>query len=157
MWPDNWLPQQWVVRIFDQMSALYGKKFADQWSGTDPEVMRRTWAQKLGGFSDKPKAIKQALDSLDAKPFPPTLPEFLTMCRESASRGLDNPPMLEHHRSAEEIERAERAAKEAIAAANVESKRDPRKWARDAIADHEAGRPVPYLLLKMAKEAISAD
>lgn len=148
------LPDSWIIRIFDQMSALYGKKFADQWSGTDPVVMRRVWAQKLGGFHDQPKAIKQALDAMDAKPFPPTLPEFLTMCREAGSRGLDRPPLLEHVPSAEEIERATKAREEAVKAAHVENKRDPLKWAKDLKERHDNGEKLAYLQVKMYREAM---
>ena len=148
------LPDAWIARIFDHMSALYGSKFATLWQGTDPESMRRIWAQKLAGFSEKPKAIKQALDALDAKPFPPTLPEFLTMCREAAQRGLDDPIRLEHRQTAEEKAKAEEAAKKAIEAAHIEKKRDPLQWAKDLKARHESGEPMAYLQVKMYREAL---
>lgn len=90
------LPDGWVIRIFDHMAAMYGSKFADLWRGTDPEKVRAMWAEKLARFADKPKAIKLAIDSLDDKPFPPTLPEFLALCREAAKRIGDNKPALPH-------------------------------------------------------------
>lgn len=125
------LPEAWVCRIFDHLLVQYGKRFSDMWDGVDPAAMRAGWAIKLGGFADKPKAIKQALDSLDSKPFPPTLPEFLTMCREAASRGLDDKPALPHYPSAEEIARAEEAAKRVRETVASMPRRDPLKWAKD--------------------------
>lgn len=80
------LPDAWIERLFDNMAAMYGSKFADLWRGTDPEKVRAMWAEKLAGFSDKPQAIKAALAALDERPFPPTLPEFLQLCREAAKR-----------------------------------------------------------------------
>lgn len=148
------LPKQWIDRIFLVMSNLYGQKFTDQWKGNDMDSMRLFWAEKLGGFHDQPNAIKQALDALDAKPWPPTLPEFLTMCREAATRGLDKPPMLEHHPSAEEIERAIKARDMAVKAAHVENKRDPLRWAKDLKERHENGERLAFLQVKMYREAL---
>lgn len=148
------LPESWVCRIFDHLSALYGKRFADMWDGVEPAAMRASWANKLGGFADKPKAIKQALDSLDSKPFPPTLPEFLTMCREAASRGLDDKPALPHYPSAEEIARAEEAAKKLRETVLAMPKRDPLQWAKDLQQREVSGESLHHLQAKMWREAL---
>lgn len=87
------LPDAWIRRIFDHMSCTYGSKFFDLWSGQDGDVVRAFWASKLGGFHDKPDAIKLALEALDERIFPPTLPEFLEMCR-TAARRLPGAPTL---------------------------------------------------------------
>lgn len=88
------LPDGWVVRIFERMSAMYGSKFSDLWSGVDPASIRAVWADKLGGFAQRPEIIKAALDSCDDKPWPPTLPEFLAACREAARRSPVQVPAL---------------------------------------------------------------
>ena len=107
------LPESWINRLFSHFEALYGSKFANLWQGTDIANVKRLWAEKLSGFEDKPKAIKLALDALDERPFPPTLPEFLVLCRTAARRiGTDTPPMLEHKFTEEEMQRnRERLAK----------------------------------------------
>ena len=148
------LPESWIARIFDHMSALYGSKFADLWRGTDPEAMRRVWATKLSGFSDQPNAIKQALDALDAKPFPPTLPEFLTMCREAGQRGLDAPKALPHYPTADEIARAEEAARKVRETVAKMPSRDHLAWAKDLKQRHEAGETLAFLQVKMYREAL---
>ncbi len=77
------LPDPWIERIFGHMEALYGARFLDAWRGTDLDAVRATWARRLAGFIDQPQRIRFALDALDAKPFPPTLPEFLELCRQA--------------------------------------------------------------------------
>ena len=60
---------------------------------------------EIAGFQDRPEAIKAALDALDDKPFPPTLPEFLRACRDAAKRVGTKHFALEHKLTPEEIER----------------------------------------------------
>lgn len=90
------LPEAWIDRIFDHMAGLYGSKFADLWGGVDSEKVKATWANKLAGFAENPKAIKSALDALDERPFPPTLPEFMQLCRDAARRMGGSTPALPH-------------------------------------------------------------
>lgn len=80
------LPDSWIERLFDRLSALYGVKFLDMWKGTDLANVKQTWAEKLGGFCDRPEIIRDALDACDDRPFPPTLPEFMGACRDAARR-----------------------------------------------------------------------
>lgn len=104
------LPDPWIERIFAVMSALYGARFADLWSGTDQSAVRRMWAEKLAGFAAMPDAIKAALNALDSRPTPPNLPEFLAMCRQEASRFASMTPRIQGPQLSRE-EQAERAEK----------------------------------------------
>lgn len=97
------LPDAWVSKIFDLMAASYGSKFLDLWRGTNLLDVKRHWAEKLGGFADRPEAIKLALDALDEKPFPPTLPEFIALCRENAKRLPPKHLALEQKMTPEQI------------------------------------------------------
>lgn len=89
------LPDALVSRVFERMEALYGSLFIDRWKDTDIARVRAVWAEELGGFADAPEMIAHALRSLSACPMPPTLPEFLVLCR-SAPRpqlfALPEPP-----------------------------------------------------------------
>jgi hypothetical protein len=123
------LPDAWIVKIFDYMLGLYGSKFSDLWKGTDPAAVRRIWAEKLSGFRDNPAAIKAALDALDERPFPPTLPEFLTLCRDAARRAGTG-AALPHYLSPDEKARADAAAAEALAAVSKAGVRDDMDWAK---------------------------
>lgn len=58
------------------------------------------WSEKLGGFIENPECIKHALTILP--PEPPTLPQFLELCRHAPRK---QPLALEHHLTPEDIER----------------------------------------------------
>lgn len=144
------LPDGWIAKIFDHMAAMYGSKFADLWRGTEPEKVRAMWAEKLAGFADKPQAIKQALSALDDHPFPPTMPEFLALCRDAAKRIGDNKPALPHKPTAEEAEHQRDMAKrigDAIGAGKM----------RDGIDQHWATHPRSAAQLGMIFDAAKRD
>ena len=113
------LPLNWVQKIFNEMHGHYGSRFLNMW--TNGQLLpdgsgdaglanaMRCWAEKLGGFSEHPESLKYALSKLPAEP--PTLPQFLEMCRHAPRKDA---PMLEHKFTAEEIERNKQRAREAI-------------------------------------------
>lgn len=86
-----------IARLFAEFSAMYGKKFADQWSGVDPALLRSVWAEKLSRYVDRPQVIRGALVRCENSPWPPTLPEFLAMCSDEscalASMEMDVTPI----------------------------------------------------------------
>ena len=108
------LPENWINRLFGHFEALYGAKFSSLWQGTDIANVKRMWAEKLGGFEDKPQAIKGALDALDEHPYPPTLPEFIILCRTAARRMGTDKPLLECKLTPEQIERNKQRVAEMI-------------------------------------------
>jgi hypothetical protein len=69
----------WIEKIFQKMASRYGARFADAWHGCDLEVVKADWADDLAGYM--PSEIAAGLDRMKAKPFPPTCPEFLLLCR----------------------------------------------------------------------------
>ena len=77
------MPERWIERVFGEMEALYGARFHDAWRGTNLAAVKAMWAQKLAGFAEDPRRIRFALNALDDKPFPPTLPEFVALCRQA--------------------------------------------------------------------------
>jgi hypothetical protein len=80
------LPERWINEIFTRMGFLYGNRFVAQWRDQDPDGLRKFWAIKLGGFADRADILKEALETLDDRPNPPTLPEFVAICRAIGSR-----------------------------------------------------------------------
>lgn len=114
------LPDSWVDRIFDHMQGLYGSLWVDRWrTGETEERGRRifdlgllnakaTWARELAGFAREPHRIARALESCRSKPLPPTLPEFIGLCRDQATeqRVALPPPTPDAEQRAANIERA---------------------------------------------------
>lgn len=125
------LPMALIDRIFGRFSDYYGAKFLDQWRDhPDQARMKNTWAEKLGGFSTNLNAIKDALDALDDHPFPPTLPEFLTLCRNAARRTGTEQLKLSHRQTPEEREKARKAGDMALSAMRGMTEKDTLMWAR---------------------------
>jgi len=73
------IPAAWTERLFERLSGYYGSKFGDLWRGCDLDSVKRTWADALAGYAAH--EIKRGIDACLRRVFPPTLPEFLTLCR----------------------------------------------------------------------------
>ncbi|OZA15686.1 MAG: hypothetical protein B7Y05_02880 [Polynucleobacter sp. 24-46-87] len=58
---------------------MYGQKFTDQWRGVDPTYLKSVWSEELASFSVD--EIKRGLAACRTRPWPPTLPEFLSLSR----------------------------------------------------------------------------
>ena len=68
-----------VEALFSEFAALYGARFADMWKHSNLDLVMRSWANALSGY--KVGEVKAGLLACRAKPWPPTLPEFLALCR----------------------------------------------------------------------------
>ena len=154
------LPDRWIARIFQELQGNYGSRFLNQWKtgqqspdGEDIGIKNAmaTWAKKLGGFSDMPDAIKSVLDYLPSDP--PSLPEFINLCRDAGRRLAENVKRIEFVPTAEEKRRADEAAK---SAAKVISKdrRDHKAWAKKLKERHEAGEILSLTQVNAYREAL---
>lgn len=81
------LRADWIERLFDRMSGMYGARFADAWRGVDPERVKRTWSEELAGFSGD--EIARGVTALKTRDWPPTLPEFAKLCRPPSDSRAD--------------------------------------------------------------------
>lgn len=68
-----------VERIFTRMVGFYGARFADMWREADPAELKRIWAEELAGYA--PSEIARGIEGCRTRDWPPTLPEFLKLCR----------------------------------------------------------------------------
>jgi hypothetical protein len=95
------MPSSRVERLFEVMGAHYGARFTDAWCGTDAAAMKAVWAKELGAL--RPEQIRQGIARLCECKFPPTLPEFIALCKQATPQAhmlrLPLPP-----RTAEERE-----------------------------------------------------
>lgn len=71
-----------VDSLFAQFEPLYGARLADMWRGSDIGRVKQVWREALSGF--KFGEVKAGLLACRARPWPPTLPEFLLLCRPPA-------------------------------------------------------------------------
>lgn len=65
--------------VVSELRLMYGSRFAQQWEGLTPKALRDSWDQKLAGLSEP--EVRQALVACLTREWPPTLPEFLRLCR----------------------------------------------------------------------------
>lgn len=75
------IPASWAARLVERMQALYGAKFAQQWAGIEPVRLTEIWAEELAGMTGE--ELARGLASCRSRPWPPTLPEFVLLCRPS--------------------------------------------------------------------------
>ncbi len=73
---------------------IYGTRFADLWSQSDPDLVKKVWSKALAGYSAH--EIRKGLDKSFTCDFVPTLPDFLKRCRspidpeQSYREAIDN-------------------------------------------------------------------
>ena len=143
-------------KLFGELQGNYGTRFLDMWrsgqtdtNGDDVGLQNAMalWAEKLAGFRERPDAIRRVLDTLPKHP--PTLPEFVELCRTSCPKqelkalpAPDVPPAVIAARKAEAI-----AAK---VAANVPSK----AWAHKLRARYLAGERLMMAQASLASDAL---
>ena len=77
------VPVPWIERLFDRLRVILGPRLADLFAGAPVEDVKREWGEALAGFTGE--EIKRGLDETRTRRFPPSLPEFLHLCRP----GLD--------------------------------------------------------------------
>lgn len=77
------LPEPWIERLFARFEAMYGAKFADAWKGCDLQNVKAVWAETLGALSRDDLAAGVA--GCMEREWPPTLPEFVKLCRQARS------------------------------------------------------------------------
>lgn len=80
--PKPVLRREYVDRIFERLTVLYGSRFRRRWDGMDIEVVKRSWALELGRFDLHPHAIAYAMEHLPPAE-PPTVMEFRALCRQA--------------------------------------------------------------------------
>ena len=141
------LPDAWIEKIFQRFEDFFGAKWAAQYGSFPRDRVKRTWAEELAGFSDKPEAIARALKNLG--PFPPTLPEFKALLRESARSIGEKTPALTHQPTPEERQRSRESA-EAVS-------RTLKAKSSDGIDAHWATHPRGEMHLKFIFDAAKKD
>lgn len=99
------VPDAWIDKIFGRMEAMYGSLFLDRWRGTNLVEVKAVWASELASFADNPECFGLALKALiDERKLPPTLPEFVALCRQHYRRP-STVVAIEHRLSPDEIAR----------------------------------------------------
>lgn len=157
-WPIKAISEDQVTQIFDKMYLLYGSRWSSMWAGPDPEKLKRYWALKLGEISKD--AIQAGYNALDTVLQPPSLPEFIMLCRNN--RPLDEHTLaLEAPKSRNSRSNAEKMLQDLSAAGVIKEtdiKTDHKLWAKRIIKRLKEGdKRLSMIQIKFAKEALNIE
>ena len=147
------LPASWVDRLFARFSAAWGfQKTGVMFPVESHEAVRALWAEQLGRF--QPESIRAALQAeIDSgREWPPTLPEFVEQCRQSALGRSTSAPLL----AGPAPDRGAAAAQIRLIADKVAAVSRPpagREWAQRILSRVASGDSVSPAVLAMAKAA----
>lgn len=89
------VPAQWVDRLFDRFTAIFGaQKVAGMWAGASMPLVKQTWAEQLGRID--PDMVRAGLQRMvdEGTEWPPTLPEFVALCRRAPTVAAHQPAQL---------------------------------------------------------------
>ena len=142
------LPTEWVDRIVDKLTLVYGQSFLRRWTDIDMNAVKSDWAHELSGFKQHPKAIAWALQNLPTDK-PPTVLEFKFLARRAPPDELPRleAPRADPDRVAQELAKIAPVLKAPAGRPNTE-------WARRIVAKADAGVRVAPATLRMAREVI---
>lgn len=73
-----------VEHILKEMMFMYGKRFEQQWGNQVFPDMVAYWEKKLAGYSRD--ELRRGFKALETLKYPPTLPEFMQLCRPSIDK-----------------------------------------------------------------------
>lgn len=96
------LPDSWVERLFQRMEDRYGAMWADRYGQFPRQRVKDSWAEDLAGISGD--ELRRGLDACKQSKFPPTLPEFISLCRPETG------PETAYHEAVEQISKREAGA-----------------------------------------------
>lgn len=75
------VPLSWVESLFARMQAMYGNKFIDMWRDADLPTVKAMWADEMGKLNSE--ELRRGYGALMTRDWPPTLPEYIRMCKPS--------------------------------------------------------------------------
>jgi hypothetical protein len=141
------LPIEWVDKLFQKFGLIYGVDVARRYQGLDPAAIKQEWANCLGGFRNRPEAIKFALDHLPSDRCP-TMLQFRDLCRQCPPPKVTALPEPKADKVVVTKEMA-KIVKEAF------RNDDPLGWAKRLKQRHDAGEYLSQLQIKAYREALN--
>lgn len=152
-WPQDAVPERWITELFTRMHRLWGNTFLDKWRDVEMAGLKVEWAKALKKLSSK--ELKAGVDALLTLKFPPHLPEFYSLCKNS--RLVDaaaEAPKLELPRATPDVVEANLARMRQIMAPLMFPKEPTAEWAYRLLKRGNTG--LPYEVLRCATDAISS-
>jgi hypothetical protein len=141
------LPVPVIDRLFDRLSATYGRDFYSKWEGLETNNIKSSWAYELAGYANNLKAIGYALKHLPERA--PNVIEFRNLCTKAPA---NEAPMLPSPKADPLIIKTI-TAKLALTPIAQVNRLD---WAKKILRDVESGVRRTPTVTRMAKDALGA-
>lgn len=120
------------------------------WGAAEPTDLERAWAEGLWEFEAVDLRDALAVVGQNYPDYPPTLPQFIGLCRDARRRRAQQTVRLSAPRDPADHYLAERA----VAAVGRLKRDDPKAWARRILERDGNGEPVPMYAVTCAREAL---
>lgn len=145
------MPLKAIDRLFDRLSATYGKQFAEMYAGLDIQSVKTTWAMELDhwGTEEGLKAVAWALENLPDHP--PNPIQFKRLVRSAPAPEVPRlpEPKADPARLKSELEKLG-----GIMGQMKTTATNGKDWARRIIEREKNGAKIHRATLKMAQEAL---
>lgn len=151
------LPTKAVDRIFERLTATYGRAFIAQWEGVPEVDVKTVWGHELSGFGASRELMGHIAWALENLPeAAPNAIKFRNLCKQApaAPTQLLDAPKADPERVAAEM--AKLAPVRAVLDAGGGAV-DHRGWAKRIVARSAAGDKVNCLPLRMARQALGME
>ena len=109
-----------VDLIFGKCALVYGRDFSGKWEGMNLAEVKADWIRELGGFLNRPTAIRYALEHLP-QDRPPNVLQFRSLCNFGPQELVPEPALIEQ--TAEQKLAAAEVKRKALAALKLISSR----------------------------------
>lgn len=144
------LPLKAIDRLFDRLTATYGRDFTGKFEGIEQSALKASWAHELSGFADKLTMLAWALENLPERC--PNVIEFRNLARRAPAPEAPRLPQPK----ADPARVAAELAKLGPAISAQTGPVDHKAWAKRLLARHEAGEKPNPTSLRFAREALHA-
>lgn len=134
-------------RLFDRLSATYGREFMARYDGNAPAAVKAIWMHELDAFGDHLDMLAWALENLPERA--PNAVEFRNLARRApAAPAVALPlPAADPERVRTEMEKLRGTADAPVA-------RDRLGWARRVVERANAGERISRFAVSMATDAL---
>jgi hypothetical protein len=145
------LPLQAVDRLFERLTATYGRQFLSLYEGLDANAIKSSWAHELSGFGGNLHAIAWALEHLPERA--PNAIEFRNLCRRAPEPEVPRlpEPKADPARVAAELSKLGALAKRIEGSGG----RPNTEWAHRIVNRSKAGERIAPAVLKMATDVVN--
>lgn len=141
--------------MFLRMGSIYGSKFADMWRDQDIDVVKAMWADEMGKLRND--QLKTGYGLLMTKTWPPSLPEYVQMCKSESGKDPSHVFALPAPKSELSREKAAAMLVELGAAEVMKPKADHKLWAKKIIErSRQRDHGLSSLQIRFAKEGLAA-